>query len=96
MKDVWKSARVEDGVLCVMTTGMIVMPVLSADSWDSQASVCNRKYCSIIISICITYVLLNLLSRKAVVRIFAIWYDFTMLVGKYKQDCFYIVGTPWH
>ena len=40
MKDVWKSARVEDGVLCVMTTGIILMPVWSADSWDSQASVC--------------------------------------------------------
>ena len=88
MKDVWKSARVEDGVLCVMTTGMIVMPVLSADSWDSQASVCNRKYCSIIISICITYVLLNLLSRKAVVRIFAIWYDLPCLLVNINKTVF--------
>ena len=39
MKDVWKSARVEVGELCAMTSGILLMPVRPADSWDSQASV---------------------------------------------------------
>ena len=43
MKDVWKSARVEAGELCVMISGILLMPVWPADSWDSQASVCHSS-----------------------------------------------------
>ena len=41
MKDVWKSAGVEHGALCVMTSGIVKMPRWPADSWDSPAWVQN-------------------------------------------------------
>ena len=41
MKGVWKSARVEHGALCVMTSGILQMPRWPADSWDSPAWVQN-------------------------------------------------------
>ena len=46
LKDVWKSASMERGALCVMTFGAAKMPVLLVDNWDSVQWVC--------IYICIT------------------------------------------
>ena len=48
MKGVWKSARVEHGALCVMTSGILQMPRWPADSWDSPVWVQN---CAIDMSI---------------------------------------------
>ena len=39
MKDVWKSARVEVGELCAMISGILLMPMWPADSWDSPDTV---------------------------------------------------------
>jgi len=41
MKGVWKSARMELGALCVMTSGILKMPSWLADSWDSPDWVYN-------------------------------------------------------
>ena len=51
MKDVWKSARVEVGARCVMISGILLMPVWPADSWDSQASVCYSSVQQLILYI---------------------------------------------
>ena len=35
----WSSVRVVPGVQCVMMAGVLMMPLLSVDSWDSLISV---------------------------------------------------------
>ena len=39
LRDVWKSAAMESGGLCVMTSGVLLMPKWYADSLDSAQQV---------------------------------------------------------
>lgn len=43
-KDVWKSASMGRGALCVMTFGAAKMPVLLVDNWDSMQQVRMYKF----------------------------------------------------
>ena len=40
MKGEWKSVKLGFGVLCAMTSGILLMPVWPADSWDFPDTVC--------------------------------------------------------
>ena len=50
LKDEWKFATTIDGVLSVMTHGLLMMPMWHVDNWDSEALVHNcYSYCTLLI-----------------------------------------------
>ena len=45
--DVWRSATMQSGAQCVMTSGALKMLKWCADSWDMNQQVCTLKKCSV-------------------------------------------------